>query len=456
MFKLTKKQKARRTTIAPAGFKENQDNIVIGEVFKQILVFFSYPRDFVEGFLASKVTSPFYSLSMKIEHSDLDEASALKNEINEKQDKYEHSNDPVEQKRLANEIHSLNQHIERLINSSNATLNVMVQATVSSTSKEELYKIVKDMKNDFSASSTQIKLRGIRYIQSGLYKNQSPLFIDSGLRKEVAYSNGQLMSSLSCAALWPFIFDTLEDPQGTLIGRELTNGGKILFNQFLYKDYPDQAKQQGRSNGNMIVVGRSGTGKTTLMNLILMGHIINHRKIIWIDPENKNRNLCSFIKGNYVEIGLNNQIINMLDLKPISTDSDTRESKKAMYDTQNAIFNVCEEIKITFETLWPNISEDALAMIGEITVETYKSVGIDGYESFEHLKPEDYPTFADFTHVIKDKIEIYSRQEELYHREIDALKELEMKMRQITGSQGINGEWGRYFNGITTIKKRNT
>ena len=42
------------------------------------------------------------------------------------------------------------------------------------------------------------------------------------------------MTTASVAGLWPWIFDTLEDPEGTLIGRELTSGGKIIFDQFYY------------------------------------------------------------------------------------------------------------------------------------------------------------------------------------------------------------------------------
>ncbi len=454
MIKLTRKEKARRTTIVPAGFKAKEDCIVIGEKYKQVLTFFKYPDEFVEGFLASMVTSPHYALDLKISHADdLDEASALKSQLSEKKDKYKNSKDDVEKQTLYNEIMSLENYINMLVGSHRSTLNVSTQAYVTNVSKSELEKKVQDIKNDFSKGSTAITLRNIKYIQEGLYKNNSPLFIKPGLRKEVAYSNGQIMSSLSCAGLWPFIYNTLEDPEGKLIGRELTNGGKIIFNQFLYKNYKELAQIQGRPNGNMIVVGRSGMGKTTIMVLLLIDHIIHHRYIIWIDPENKNRNLCNAIGGNYIEIGIGGQLINIFDLKPITTEENEIEAKDIMYDTQTAIFNVVEEIKTTFETLWPKISENELAMIGEITVETYKSVGIDGYESFEHYSPEDYPTFTNFTATIKQKIEMYSKEAEIYKLEISALKKLELKMRQITGYADVPGEWGRYFNGITTIKK---
>ncbi len=36
----------------------------------------------------------------------------------------------------------------------------------------------------------------------------------------------------------------------------------------------------GRVNGNMIIVGTTGSGKSTLMGLIIKNHIMNGRKIV--------------------------------------------------------------------------------------------------------------------------------------------------------------------------------
>lgn len=90
---------------------------------------------------------------------------------------------------------------------------------------------------------------------------------------------------------------------------------------------------QGRTSGNMIVVGRTGMGKTVLMNLLVFNHIINHRKIIWIDPENKNYALTRYIGGSYISFGNSDKIINIFDLKPISSD-DENMPKEEMYNTK--------------------------------------------------------------------------------------------------------------------------
>lgn len=122
-----------------------------------------------------------------------------------------------------------------------------------------------------------------------------------------------------------------------------------------------------------------------------------------------------------------------------------------MYDTITAISNVVEDLTITFRLLWPTISENELDMVNEITVKTYRSAGIDGSESFKYYTPKDYPTFTDFSGTIDELIDEYSKNLSLYKREYDALKDLQMRMRNLVGTPDVPGQNARYFNGKTNI-----
>lgn len=441
----------RKMTYAPVAFTEKRNYMIIGDKFIRVLSFIKYPDLFVEGLLSTLVTQAAFDVDIVIESTDLDLASAIKKQMEHTDDLYQKSKDPQEQARLKNKYENFKKFVERSVKETSSTVNVIVNLYIKADTLEELDDLTKKVRADLESGELNIKSKNIANMNQNYYRKNSPLFIKNNLSKDEDFLNGQPMSSISAAALFPFVFDTLEDPQGTLIGRERTNGGKIIFNQFLYETHPSLAKVQGRTSGNMIVVGRTGMGKTVLMNLLVFNHIINHRKIIWIDPENKNYALTRFIGGSYISFGNTDKIINIFDLKPISSDDDNMR-KKEMYNTKNAIFNVVEEIKITFKTLWPQLSEDALAMVSEITVDTYASVGIDETTNFEHLNPEDYPTFSNFSSIINQKIEQFSNRPDIYSLEIKALKELQMRMRQITGYKNMEGEYGRYFNGTTTVK----
>ncbi len=444
-----KSKNNKRSNLAPIGFKEYKKYFMMGDKFIQVLSFIKYPDLFVEGLLAPLVTRPDYDIDILIEHTDLDLATALKNQMNATEDSFNKSTDPQEKEKLRLKYQNLKNYVERSVRETSSTVNVVINIYVKAETLNELEEKVKKIRDELDTSAFEIKAKAVPHLQQDYYKKNSPLFIKNEMSLDEDFLNGQPMSSISASALWPFMFDTLEDPDGTLIGSERTNGGKVIFNQFLYETHPDLAKMYGRTSGNMIIVGRTGMGKTVLMNLIIFGHLINKRKIIWIDPENKNYKLTRYCNGSFIAFGQGN-MINIFDLKPISTDKEN-QSHEEMYDTKNAIYNVVEEIKITFRTLWPNISDNALAMMSEIVVETYHSVGIDYETNFELLSPTDYPTFSNFTMIIEEKIEQYSRSKEVNSQELDALKELQMKMRHITGYKEIEGEWGRFFNGHTSI-----
>lgn len=449
MWKLTKLRNPKKSTISPTGFKEYGTYYRIGDKYVRILTISQYPYEFVEGLLVKFVADPDFDIDMLVEHSDLDIASALKKQMHQFEMLYERSSDPQEKSRLRYRYTNLKNFIDRNVRQTSTTVNVCINIYIKADTLEGLNEKTKYVRDGLEASTYEIKTRTVSYLQQSYFKKNSPLFVENGMNADENFLLGQPMDSISCAALWPFVYDTLEDPDGTLIGHELSTNGKVIFNQFLWHTHPQIAKMYNRSSGNTIIVGRTGMGKTVLMNMILMGHLMHHRKIVWIDPEDKNYRLTTYVGGAFISFGDGKKIINIFDLKPISND-DGRSTKEEMYNTRLAITNVVEEIKVTFKMLWKNIGDDELSMISEIVYDTYASVGITFDQSFEHLGPEDYPTFDNFTAILEEKIRSYSNAKNC-DIEVDALKHLQMRMRSITGHRGIEGEWGRFFNGTTSI-----
>ena len=103
------------------------------------------------------------------------------------------------------------------------------------------------------------------------------------------------------AGLYPFIFETLNDSEGFLLGEELQNGGKIFLDPFYYLHNSSEAGKQNRLNGNFCIVGSSGSGKTTLTALVVRSLIRKKTYTIWIDPESKNEKLTQMYGGTFVD-----------------------------------------------------------------------------------------------------------------------------------------------------------
>ena len=113
----------------------------------------------------------------------------------------------------------------------------------------------------------------LRFEQEKVLKSILPIFPSQDVEQRI----GTPIPSVTIAAMYPFIFDSIKDPGlSTLLGVDFS-GGVILFNQFLYKI----RKENNRNNANMIMLGTSGSGKSTAAKLLLRGHI---RCLLYTSP----------------------------------------------------------------------------------------------------------------------------------------------------------------------------
>ena len=102
-------------------------------------------------------------------------------------------------------------------------------------------------------------------------EKQLVLFFSKGTQIDGAYLASHLKEK----------FDSLKDPGiACLLGTDFS-GGVVLFNQFLYQI----RKEHNRTNANLIILGTTGSGKSTAAKLLIRSYIRNGYKIVAIDPE---------------------------------------------------------------------------------------------------------------------------------------------------------------------------
>lgn len=449
-MKLKRTEKARRTTLVPHGLVEKDNYYIIGDKYVRVLTVSAMPKAITEGFLAQFISSPDYQIDFSTSLMNIDFASYMQKEINHLEEQINKTNTDTAREELITRYYTMQETIKQMVANKSRTMNIVINIYITADDLQKLNEKTIAVKNRIQTDN-HMRLHALPRLQVGTMQKNSPLFIGDSLNKYVDYHIGVMLPTLTGAALWPFFYDSVDDKYGTFIGVEANTGGKIIFDQFAYLNDTENAKAQGRTAGNMLVIGKTGMGKTVFMTLLICSHIINHRKVIWLDPENKNRELTKKLEGNYIEVGLNKNVINIFDLQPVSTDADEKESEEVMYDTKIAIKNVVEDVIILFKTLWSNITEDEINVLDEITERTYQVVGIDGTESFRYLKPEDYPTFTTFSVVIDQMLEEYEKSSLKNNKVIEALLNLQMKMRSLVGTANIEGHLSRYFNGTTNI-----
>ena len=188
----------------------------------------------------------------------------------------------------------------------------------------------------------------------------------------------------------------------------------------------------------MIILGTSGSGKSTAAKLMLRSHIRNGCQIVAIDPENELEEMARTFGGDIIDIGKGGEF-GMINPLEVVIDADDEEiASRTCY---TVLTRTLQSLRAFMKYYDPSIEEDVLNMFSEIVQDTYKRFGIDYNTDFTKFTSADYPTFSDVYATIRGRLMSITEQT----REKDIIQRLELKIRPLTK------ELKFYFDGKTTI-----
>ena len=283
-----------KSQIAPKGLHFNPSDFFISDKYATILTIVSYPKYISPGYL-SQLTS-MSGIKIVIKHIPVPFSSMskmLNKQIADLKVRYQDEKDNTTKERIRQDYESLESFVSMLAGSQSKIFDFQMHIMITADTREELELKKVNVKNYLDA----MELRGIplRFEQEKVLKSILPIFPKQDIEDRI----GTPIPSVTIAAMYPFIFDTIKDPGlSTLLGVDFS-GGVILFNQFLYQI----KKEPNRNNANLIILGTSGSGKSTAAKLILRGHIRNGCQIVAIDPENEIADMAHSFGGDVIDIG---------------------------------------------------------------------------------------------------------------------------------------------------------
>ncbi|EEG51348.1 VirB4 family type IV secretion system protein [Enterocloster asparagiformis] len=195
---------------------------------------------------------------------------------------------------------------------------------------------------------------------------------------------GRGIQSGSVAAAFPYVYKLMMDAKGICLGK---NAGKPVFVDFFVRD-------RERVNSNMVVIGKSGSGKSYATKMMLANLAAENSKIFILDPENEYTGLAKNLKGKVIDVGSATE--GRLNPFHIITGLSDDDEEDGGDDAAKVSFNMhMQFLEEFYRQILTGIEPDALEYLNNITIRMYESKGIDSETDLGRLGPEDYPTFDD-------------------------------------------------------------
>lgn len=238
------------------------------------------------------------------------------------------------------------------------------------------------------------------------------------------YQRGIQTSSF--AAMYPFVSNLLQDEHGLYIGY---NQYPVFVN-FFRRDTTE------RVNSNMVVIGKSGSGKSFATKTLLANFAADNTRVFILDPENEYEILCGNLGGKMIDVGSSiNGIFNPFH---IYTSLEADEGGES--DSFNTHLQFLEQF---YQVILPGISTDAFETLNSLTVELYNRKGINVNSDFSALRPQDFPIFDDLMQLLNDHLA--SERDEYILRNLQVAKTFIEKFA--TGGRNSN-----LWNGPTSVE----
>jgi len=190
----------------------------------------------------------------------------------------------------------------------------------------------------------------------------------------------------SVAAAFPFISDMMQDDKGICIG---SNSYPVFIDFF--------KRNNTRVNSNMIIIGKSGSGKSFAAKSLMAHLAADNTKIFICDPEKEYVKMAEKLHGNVIDVGnAGKGRFNPFHIYPSMLDDD----ESGEYDdTYEGHLRFLESF---FKIVLEGIRSDALEALNALVATMYRIRGIGNATKFKALTPEQFPTFQDLYRLARE------------------------------------------------------
>jgi type IV secretory pathway VirB4 component len=259
-----------------------------------------------------------------------------------------------------------------------------------------------------------------------MFGRQIDAYLSSSISKTNNLKIDRGINSSSLSASFPFVSNAILDDNGIFIGE---NNLPTFIDFFKRNDE--------RVNSNMVVIGKSGSGKSFATKTILSHLASNNSKVFILDPENEYGKLANSLNGKVLDVASSKD--GRINPFHIITSLDDEN----MDGTNNSFFAHLQFLEEFFKLILQGINPDSLELLNKLILEMYNYKNINAKTDLNTLKPSNYPIFQDIAELIDKKLE--TEKDDYTKTSLKVLSNYLSKFRH-------GGRNSALWNGFTTFR----
>ncbi|NLZ45158.1 MAG: DUF87 domain-containing protein, partial [Clostridiales bacterium] len=283
-----------------------------------------------------------------------------------------------------------------------------------------------DIKQTTTKRFVKRKLRELGFKFNEMFGRQIDAYLSSSISKTNNLKIDRGINSSSLSASFPFVSNAILDENGIFIGE---NNLPTFIDFFKRNDE--------RVNSNMVVIGKSGSGKSFATKTILSHLASNNSKVFILDPENEYGKLANSLNGKVLDVASSKD--GRINPFHIITSLDDEN----MDGTNNSFFAHLQFLEEFFKLILQGINPDSLELLNKLILEMYNSKNINAKTDLNTLKPSNYPIFQDIAELIDKKLE--TEKDDYTKTSLKVLSNYLSKFRR-------GGRNSALWNGFTTFR----
>lgn len=242
---------------------------------------------------------------------------------------------------------------------------------------------------------TQLMRAGFKYNE--MFGKQRDSFINGNVSQRSnnkKYERG--INSSSLAAMFPFVSDAVQDEEGVYLG---------MNNEPVFLDFFKRDKE--RINSNMVVLGKSGSGKSFATKAILANLASDNTKVFILDPEREYDILAKNMKGKVIDVGSAKEG----RINPLQVITGLEDENEEGQNTSLATH--LQFLESFFKMILDGITTDALEVLNECIKELYDKFNITADTDIIDMHPEQFPIMQDLFNYVSEQ---YDKAKDDYQR----------------------------------------